>query len=318
MSEAFSSTTRQPQSPHAWTFSGLELDGAGSVIAAERNGLRGIKAKGLVVRYANPFTSPGVKPEILCESSDSFVGLHRTPEGALHVRGKNKHHFEVKGKWKSKVVGEGVLTAIHAYGPQLLLTTGWPEQCFRSCDDGSYALLETLPGKCLQIAGDETTGLYAATDDGISYFDGQRWAELPNTPRNGRVLVLSATEILATGALPTSAPEDATLGALYRGNAKDGFSLVVPDGGHQASSGTLVRVTKALGEIFLTQTHGYGRGAYRVEGSAFTPVMQASGTCDATAGDENVLWHANGVELLCFNGKEWRSVERAHHDTTKW
>jgi hypothetical protein len=34
-------------------------------------------------------------------------------------------------------------------------------------------------------------------------------------------------------------------------------------------------------------------------------------------GNSTVLWCANGIELLCFDGKTWKQVRRIHDETTK-
>jgi hypothetical protein len=307
----YRSETQQLKGQNSWTFTELTLDESGAVYAAERSAMRDIKPKGLLVRYPNPFTSADEPPEVLYETSDAFTGMYRAPDGALHLRSKKKHYYQVGGKWKSKEVApRAVVTAIHAYGPRLLVTTGWPDNCFEWIAD-EYHKLDSEPAECMQIAGDATTGLYATNNQGISFFDGTRWSKLADSPMSARVLVQSADDVISTGF---------TMGgttAVYRGNAKAGFQPVVAKA-NCPTEGRLVGVTGALGQIFFTQTHDIGHGLYRLEGDSVVPIMSATGYCDAAAGSRDLLWHSNGVELLCFDGTTWKSVPRVHHDKTKW
>jgi hypothetical protein len=234
----------------------------------------------------------------------------RTPSGEIHLWSKKKHHFKVGARWKSKAVsGRAVVTAIHAVGSRVLVVTGWPNGCFEWID-GEHEKLDTEPADCGQLAGDEETGVHAATGNGIATFDGTRWSLLPETPQNARLLVRSKDEVLSTGYIPGGPT------AVFRGNARTGWKPVVARAS-LPTKGNLVGVTSALGHVFFTQTHDVGRGLYRLDGKTVVPVMHATGYCDAAAGTADALWHANGIELLCFDGTTWKSVPRVFHETTK-
>lgn len=134
---------------------------------------------------------------------------------------------------------------------------------------------------------------------------------LPDTPQHARLLVLSADDVVSTGFIPGGPT------AVFRGNAKAGFRPLIARAS-LPTKGDLVNVTSALGQMFFTQTHDYGRGLYRLDGETVVPVMHATGYADAAVGNADLLWHSNGVELLCFDGATWKSVPRVFHDKTKW
>lgn len=66
----YQSSTKQIQSPYAWTFVDLNVDETGACWTAERNALRDIKPKGLVVRYPN-----GI--ELLCTDGKTWRSVPR-------------------------------------------------------------------------------------------------------------------------------------------------------------------------------------------------------------------------------------------------
>jgi hypothetical protein len=227
------STTKQIASPHAWTFAGLAVDESGACYAAERNALRDIKAKGLLVRYPNPFKVGG-EPEVLFESPDPFQSFWRTPTGELHVLGKKKHHFQVKGTFKNKEITKGAqwLVGIHGAGDRLIVTTGGPDACVEIAN-GEYVPLDVgLSTQCEDIAGTASDDLYVSSGEGITYFDGKKWTLLKGSPKNGHVVCVSRDEVFATGI----DPEEGRVFAVYKGNAQSGFSRCRESGTTRARS----------------------------------------------------------------------------------
>ncbi len=101
--------------------------------------------------------------------------------------------------------------------------------------------------------------------------------------------------------------------AVYRGNARSGFSGLVP----AAKDGRYDRLVYALGAVHVLITHDTQRGLYGVKGSKLEKLMSATGSTGRAAGDANVLWIENGIEPLCFDGKAWNQVARVWHDKTK-
>ena len=59
------------------------------------------------------------------------------------------------------------------------------------------------------------------------------------------------------------------------------------------------------------------RGLYRLQGTDVTKIMGATGYTGRSAGNRDVLWVENGIELLCFDSKTWKQVPRVWHDKSK-
>ncbi len=309
----YQSNTPQVQHRNAWTFAGLAVDQAGDCFVAERNGLRDIKAKGLIVRYPNPFGKGG-EPEVLYESTtDSPQSLVRTASGALHMFGK-KHHFLDGGKWKSKAVqAKGEVMRGYAAGETVYLMQGWPDAFIASPKPGEYNVVDTgLKGHPSAISGTGPADIWAAADDGLAHFDGTTWTVIENAPKPGTLLCRSHDEVLLTG----NDREQGLVAALYRGNATQGFSPWI-FANKCANGGRFDVIFEALGKVFLTQTHDSERGLYCPAGDGVEKIMNTTGFCTVAGGNAEVLWHSNGIELLCFNGKQWKQVPRIWHDKTK-
>jgi hypothetical protein len=306
----YESKTKQIESTHAWTYAGLQVDASGACYAAERNGLRDIKPKGLLVRYPNPFAGGG-EPEVLYQTSDSFQHYWRSPAGEHHILGK-KHHFEVKGKFKTKEVTQRAqrLTRIKGFGNRLLITYGWPA-AYNEIVGGEYKPLDIgLTELCEDLDGSGPEDIYVSSSVGIVHFDGGTWRQLANAPKHANLACVSRDEVYTTGV----EPEQGLIFALYRGNARTGFKGLVPctpaDGGYKA-------IVPALGSIYLMKSHGESRGLYRFTGTTIEQVMHATAYTGRAAGNADVLWVENGIELLCFNGKTWKQVPRVMHDKSK-
>ena len=307
---SYISDTEQIHNSSAWTFAGLAVDESGSCYAAERKGLRNIKPKGLIVRYPNPFAGGG-QPELLYKSSDPFQHLWRAPGGRLHVLGNKKYHFEVEVKGKSKFKTKAMtkpaqrMVRIRGFGDRLILAFGWPDAYVELVEGEPRPLEIGLGGHCEDIAGTGPDDIYVSSTEGIVHFDGERWQSVPDAPEAACLLCMSRDEVYATG----RDPEQGKVFAVYRGNAREGFrGILRTDALDDVDD--LNRIFAALGAIYLVQTHGQQRGLYRLRDGGVEKVMSATSLTGRVAGNDDLLWIENGIELLCFDGSQWLQVPR--------
>lgn len=313
----YQSSTKQIQSPYAWTFVDLNVDETGACWTAERNALRDIKPKGLVVRYPNPFGADAklAEPEILYETSDAFDAYWRSPKGEHHVLGK-KHHFQdAKGKWKTKELGRRPqrLVKVDGFGDRVLIGLGWPAS-YLALAGGEYQPLDIGDDAMAEsIVGTGPEDILIATAHGLNHFDGAKWTRVANAPVRAKALSVSKDLVYVTGV----DPERGKVFHLYRGNARDGFTGLLPR--EPSTRPDLENMTFALGSLYLTQSGDVERGLYRYDeaSQAIEKCVEASGYTGRLAGNDQVLWFENGIELLCTDGKTWRSVPRVHHDKSK-
>ena len=83
---------------HGHTFASLVVDAHGACIAAERVAKRDVDAKGLLVRYPNPFAGGG-PPEVLYEVKDALVDACQDTQGAWYAVSTKKLHTNATGSW---------------------------------------------------------------------------------------------------------------------------------------------------------------------------------------------------------------------------
>lgn len=252
-------------------------------------------------------------PEVLHETSDSFQGFFRSPTGDTYLYGK-KLHFMVKGKWKSKEITARAqrIVRVGAFGGRVFVALGWSE-AFGEWVDGELGKIDLgLTGLCEDIVGTGPDDVYVSTGDGLAYFDGTHWKILGGAPERARLACVSRDEVYTTGI----DSEEGRIFALYRGNARAGFSGLV----HMetvAVDGGFDKIVPALGGIYLVASGGADRGLYQLRGAEIVRIMTATGYTGRAAGNASVLWVDNGIELLCFDGAHWKTVPRVYHDTTK-
>ncbi len=307
------SNTKQIPSPHAWTFAGLQVDESGACYAAERNGLRDIKPKGLLVRYPNPFAGGG-KPEVIYEAADPFQHMWRAPSGGFHLLGK-KHHFSVNGTFKSKEITKGAqkLLRVWGAGERVILALGYPA-AYLEIVNGEYVPLAvglSTACACEDLTGSAADDIYVADEEGITHFDGKEWRAVKGAPKGAQLACVSRDEVFATGI----DPEQGRVFAIYRGNARDGFKGLVR-AEHLKNDGSFGRIFHALGAVHLIQTHGADRGLYRLSEGEVSKLMGITGFAGRVAGSD-VLWVENGIELLCFDGTTWKQVPRVWQEKSK-
>ena len=291
----YKSPTPQSWKETEYTFAQLVVEPSGACVAAERKGGRKLDDKGLVVRYPNPFAEHA-PPSVLYRAKEPLGSLWRAPDGTLHAGGKRHHHGA--GAWKAYKLGDKldirrglttesgatfVIVRVGFKASQLLRVRGKDVEVLLERDDQFYV------GPGLVGRDDD---VYVATTDGIHHFDGQATLLLPGSPTHGGNLAqLEDGAVLADGALNGSR-------ALSRGCSTSPFTRVAQTAGDGLCA--------ALGAYYSAGS----TSTSRVEGSDVTVVFEASGWTGPIAGNDDVLWIANGIELVCTDGKGWKSVAR--------
>lgn len=299
----FRSSTPQLRGPNAYTFTHLVLDAEGNCYSSEQRGLRDLKSKGLVVRYPNPFAGGG-EPEVLYQASEALYSIWRTDSGVLHAFGK-AHYTNASGTWK-KTKGENKNQINYAWGvgEQVWAATAYLGRLFSVAPGGLAPIEYGVSGSSLHgLRGTAAGDVYVSTDDGLVHFDGRAWGS-PSTsaPHGGAIEFLDGTMYL-TGRTDDDAPN----AAVYRRDGDRYTPVCYGDAAERA-------LVAARGALYVEE----GWSLARLDGTTLVPVLEATGYVNkALAGNADVLWVANGIELLCFDGREWRSVPRALHETSK-
>ncbi len=300
----YTSQTEQIQSPHAHTFVGLSVDQDGNCFAAERKGMRKTKLKGVVAYYPNPFRNPGPAELLYSTKSEAFTNILRDESGSLFVVGKTRIHTNAGEKWESKKTGNNLTQIWGIDGDMYLRFYSTNPTTTLLKKEGDTFLPTTIPFEknIVDIAGLRRDSIYVSGRDGIAHFDGTKWTSIENAPTEGHLLCLNDNEVLTTGFWNNEA-------YLWQGNAEKGFAPLVKD--CELDLGERFKtVCSALGGVYLLVTHGFQRGLWKLENDQVVRIMAATGYSDALAGNEEVLWVSNGIELLCTNGSDWIQVPR--------
>lgn len=314
------STTTQIESPHAWgAFNDLVADRDGSCVSAEGRGLRAIKGKGLIVRYGNPFANGTT--EVMFESNEALVGVAIAGDGAVHAIGK-RHHTNASGAWKSSpssLLPPG-LRVIRAIGDELWIVhdAGVLRLVGKTV---THVDLGAVHGRVLDVAGTSPSDVYISIDPegsrpwsgpGVLHFDGTAATPIANAP-HGAHLAMDGTDVIATGLTEGPTADAATDGVLHRGTAAGLTAIVRRADVPACSPGDRLAVAVALGGVFVA---GSGQPPEqlvgRVVGAKVEPVMQTTiGWAKRVTGRPDVVWMQNGIELLAFDGGQWKDVARA-------
>lgn len=277
------------------TFSSLLVDPDGACVAAERGGGRELDCKGMLVRYANPFKAESA-PEILYETKKGpLIGATRGADGSLWAITSKDVHTNVSGKWKASkptIDGYYLLSDIDRAGDTIWLRDS---NRFHRLVDGKWQPVPTDPdwGSAYDMAGLAADDVYLTFYAGLAHFDGQSTTLLDDAPKLNRLQV-AGDEIIAGAGI---------------GNRKRGFRPPV-----EGASFDGAKVFPALGGLAAVSSKDVsfyrdGKGG---------PIMEATGwIANACAGNAEVLWIANRLELLCTDGSSWRTVPRALHDHTR-
>jgi hypothetical protein len=315
------STTQQIENPNAWgAFNHLVAGRDGSCLSAEARGLRAIKSKGLIVRYGNPFANAAT--EVLFESNEVLVGVAVDDNGAVHAIGK-RHHTNASGAWKSSPSSllPGGLRVIRAIGDELWIVH----------DAGVVRLsgkvvtpvdLGAIGGRVLDVAGTSPRDVYISIDPdggrpwsgpGMLHFDGTTATPIAKAPHRAH-LVMDGGEVIATGITDGLNGSDAAAdGVIHRGTAAGLTAIVQRADVPECTPGNSLAVAVALGGVFVAGSGQPPRQLIgRVVGAKVQPLMQTTiGWAKRITGCPDVAWMQNGIELLAFDGSEWRQVPRA-------
>lgn len=308
MTVVYTSSTKQIENPHAWRcFSALVVAANGDCFTVETRGLRATKAKGLVVRYPNPFAKNAGPAELLYSSSDALNALWCHPSGALHVVGK-RYHTNASGTWKASKLADELR---HVWGTGDTLWAASPEKLWRHTGTWSEV---TCPrdGNYVAIAGTSPTDVYVADEDGaLLRFDGKSWKRVAGAPRDAR-LVSTADGVLATGIARAKASDSNDADCILHRITAGAVEVLLRRKGTGIEPGATQPVCEALGSIFVG---GIGTAPHqqvgRVAKGTVEPIANVTiGYADLIGGTKDVLWIHNGIELLAWNGKSWKQVRR--------
>lgn len=293
----YRSDTPQAFNANHYTFTSLHVDRAGTCYATEMRGGRDIKPKGLVVRYPNPFASDA-PAEQLHATSEALSAIWQTPAGVVHAFGK-QHYTNASGTWKKTKGFDSKYAVNYAWGSGDVLYAGcaYPGTLYRMTSAGTEQVDIGHAGEDMYgLDGTALDDVYVSTREHLVHFDGTAWHDLAGAPAGGDLAFDGGTLLVTGGGT-----------AVYR---RDGSTFVaVCEGAPEDRA-----IVAAVGGVYLTD----GRSVSRVEGSALVEVMEATGYISKSiAGNPGVLWCANGIELLCFDGTTWKQVRRIHDETTK-